>query len=185
MRRIIKWAAITVLVIVGAAVAWIIHLDSPATVIANAAQASTQAAAPAQPSPVSTSATLKGSCVTGTYDLTTAEFYPMSSGGGGPASGDEIAEAYQMTLINNSSGTASVTGFGAVFYAQGHELTSDNETFDNPTFIVPGQSLTWTEYPWSYSSAGENEASVGPFAAGQMGAVDITATCSLVEWYHP
>jgi hypothetical protein len=179
MRRVIKWAAITVLVIVGAAVAWIIHLDSPATVIANAAQA----AAPA--SPVSTSATLKGSCVTGTYDLTNGEFYPMLSSGGGPASGDEIAEAYQMTLVNNSSGTASVTGFAAVFSAQGRELTSDNETFDSPAFIVPGQSLTWTEYPWGESTAGENEASLGPFAAGQMGAVDVTATCSLVEWYHP
>jgi hypothetical protein len=100
-------------------------------------------------------------------------------------SGGEIAEAYQLTLTDSSSSvTAEVAGFAAVFYSGGQELTSDSQSFTAPSFITPGQSLTWTEYPWGNSTAGQG-ASVGPFAAGQGGAVDTAATCQLDQWYHP
>ncbi len=126
-----------------------------------------------------------GKCAAGIDDLGTDMFYSMANilQGSGPASGDEIAEAYQLTLSDNSpSATAEVTGFAVVFYSQGQELTSDTQNFASPTFITPGQSLSWTEYPWGTSTSGQG-ASVGPFAAGVAGAVDSAATCQLLQWY--
>lgn len=70
-----------------------------------------------------------------------------------------------------------------VFYSQGQELTSDTENLASPVFITPGQSLTWTEYPWGTSTSGQG-ASVGPFAAGVAGAVNSAATCQLLQWYN-
>ena len=94
-------------------------------------------------------------------------------------SGATVAEAYQLTLTDSqSSGPAEVTGFAVAFYSDGQELTSDSESLNGPTFITPGQSLTWTEHPWGYSSGG---ASIGPFAAGQTGTVDPGATCELIQ----
>jgi hypothetical protein len=141
---------------------------------------------PAAPSPVSTQATVSGSCVTGVYDITAGQFYSMTdlSSGSTTGSGDEIAEAYQVTLTDTSpSATAAVTGFAVVFYSGGQELTSDQQTLGSATFITPAQSLTWTEHPWGTSVSGQGP-SVGPFAAGGQGAVDSAATCELLQWYH-
>jgi hypothetical protein len=141
---------------------------------------------PSTPAPPSSLATVTGSCVTGTYDVTSGQFYPMSSltqGATGMTGGDTIAEAYQLTLTDTSaSATAAVTGFAVVFYSAGQELTSDSETLDTPTYITPGQSLTWTESPWGTETAGQQEPSLGPFAAGEMGAVNTAATCQLLQW---
>ena len=83
---------------------------------------------------------------------------------GATTGSDTTAEAYQLTLINSpSSGTARVTGYAVVFYSGGQELTSDQQSLTTLAFITPGQSLTWTEYPWGTSPA--QGASVGPFAA--------------------
>jgi hypothetical protein len=165
---------------------------SPAAMHSAAAPAATSpattsspAASSAAPSPVSTQATVTGKCAAGIDDLGTGMFYSMASilQGSGPGSGDEIAEAYQLTLTDNStSATAEVTGFAVVFYSQGQELTSDTQNLSSPTFITPGQSLTWTEYPWGTSTSGQG-ASVGPFAAGVEGAVDSAATCQFLQWY--
>jgi hypothetical protein len=145
---------------------------------------------PAAPAPVSTEATLAGQCVTGIDDLTSQSFYPMSgmigSSPSSPPSGDQVAEGYQMTLTNNGSTAAQVSGFSAVFYdGQGSETTSDTETFDSATFLEPGQSLTWTEYPWGEYTNEQGTASVGPYAGGVEGAYDVSATCQIAQWTHP
>lgn len=145
---------------------------------------------PAAPAPVSTEATLAGQCATGIDDLSSRSFYPMSSMIGSstsyPPTGDEVAEAYQLTLTNNGTTAAQVDGFSAVFYdSQGNETTSDTETFDSPTFLEPDQSLTWTEYPWGEYANDPGTASVGPYAGGVEGAYDVGATCQLAQWTHP
>jgi hypothetical protein len=120
------------------------------------------------------------------YDTSTSQFYSMAdiTHGSLIPSGDGNAEAYQLTLTDtSSSATAPVTGFAVVFYSQGQELTSDQQTLGSPTFITPGQSLVWTEQPWGQSVSGRG-ASIGPFAAGDTGAVDTAATCTLLQWYH-
>lgn len=160
----------------------------PATTPTPMAPGTTSASAPspAALSPVSTQATLSSKCVTGIYDETASQFYSMADldHGATTGSGNAIAEAYQLTLTDRSpSVTAEVTGFAAVFYSGGRELTSDTQSLTAPSFITPGQSLTWTEYPWGNSTADQG-ASIGPFAAGQTGAVDRAATCQLVQWYH-
>jgi hypothetical protein len=146
-------------------------------------------AAPA-PAPVSTDATVSGTCTTGIDDLSSQSYYPMSgmiaSSPSWPPTGDQVAEAYQMTLTNNSSTAAQVNGFSAVFYdGQGDETTSDTQTFDSATFLEPGQSLTWTEYPWGDYSNYHGTASVGPYAGGVEGAYDTSATCQIAQWTHP
>jgi hypothetical protein len=91
-----------------------------------------------------------------------------------------------MTLTNAGSSAAEVDGFSAVFYTGGTtETTSDTETFSSPTFLEPGQSLTWTETPWNSYTFGPGSPATGPFTSGDMGAVDTSATCQLVQWTHP
>ena len=121
------------------------------------------AAAPAAPStaatsstpnasPVSTTATLNGTCTTD------------------PANGQ-----YSVTLTNNGSVTADVTGFSVAFFTSGGGSPAETGSTDaGPfnTFILPGQSLTWTEDTTMMQS-------------GQMGAYDTSATCTLVQWDHP
>lgn len=139
------------------------------------------------PSPVPTQAIIKGLCMPGLLDESTNTFVVMSGvSGDGFSDGDTVAEAYRMTLTNTGSTAAEVTGFSAVFYTGGNtETTSDTETFNSPTFLEPDQSLTWTETPWgSYTVANESPAT-GPFTSGEAGAVDISATCQLVQWTHP
>ena len=109
--------------------------------------------APPTASPVSTTATLNGTCTTN------------------PANGQ-----YSVTLDNTGSVTADVTGFSVAFFTSGDGSPSsetgstDAGPFD--TFILPGQSLTWTEDTTMMQS-------------GQMGAYDTSATCTLVQWDHP
>jgi serine/threonine protein kinase len=133
----------------------------------------------------SSAAQVTGRCVTGMLDLDDNEFISMSNIAAGeslPSTAVGIAEAYQLTLTDSpSSGTAEVTGYAVAFYSDGQELTSDSESLNEPVFITPGQSLIWTEHPWGTYSPGE--ASVGPFAAGTVGAVDPGATCELIEWH--
>lgn len=128
-----------------------------------------------------------GNCVTGVLDFTTSDFYSMADILNGPAAGaagDKIAEAYQLKLTNTSaSATTEVSGFTVVFYPGSQHTTSDAENLSKPAFLNAGQSLTWTEYPWGTYTAGQ--ASVGPFAAGDTGAIDISATCQLEHAYQP
>jgi hypothetical protein len=163
---------------------------TPAAPAAPAAPATSAVASPAAPAPVSTEATVTGTCTTGIDDLSSQTFYPMSGMIGSspsyPPTGDEVAEAYQVTLTSNGSTAAQVSGFSAVFYdGQGDETTSDTETFDSATFLEPGQSLTWTEYPWGQYTNDQGTASVGPYAGGVEGAYDTSATCQLAQWTHP
>ena len=136
------------------------------------------------PSPVSTQATVRGLCMPGLDDETTDTFEVLT-GGINSSPGDTLAEAYQMTLTNTGSTAAEVNGFSAVFYdSSGDETTSDTQSFVNPTFLEPGQSLTWREAPWgTYTSGGGSAA--GPYTAGTDGGVDSEATCQLVQWTHP
>jgi hypothetical protein len=87
------------------------------------------------------------------------------------------ALAYQLTLTNTSASTADVAGFGVVFYdAAGAEAGSDQQ--DATGFIVPGQSLTWTELA--------DRAVDGWGDGGQDGSIPAdAATCQLITWYHP
>lgn len=142
------------------------------------------------PSPVSTEATVTGQCTAGLLDESTHQFVPIAADINGFSPGDTAAEAYQMTLADIGPAAAEVTGFSAVIYTGGAtETTSDTETFDNPTFLEPAQSLTWTETPWGTYTisefAGQPTQPIGPFTAGASGAVDASATCQLVQWTHP
>jgi hypothetical protein len=143
------------------------------------------------PSPVSAEATLTGTCTTGLLDETTNTFVTMSDLGGnsGISQGDELAEAYQVTLTNNGSTTAEVGGFSVIFYSAGYgnatTETGSNSENVNQTFIAPGQALTWTETPWGSYAYEYGTPSVGPYAGGQEGGVDSSATCQLVQWTHP
>lgn len=156
--------------------------SSPGTQAVKAASATAPASDPSSVSQSTSAARVTSSCTTGMLDSNDGEFYSMSdiASGEGLTSGDATAEAYQLTLTDSQSARAvEVTGFAVAFYSDGQELTSESETLDEPMFITPGQSLTWTEHPWGYSSGG---ASVGPYAAGQTGAVDPGATCELIQY---
>ena len=102
----------------------------------------TQAVA-ALPSPVSSQATVNGQCRVGIYDTVTQSFNPLSiNTSAGNMFFDAVGEAYQMTLTNTGSSAAEIAGFSAVFYdSEGNETGSDNQEFDGPTFLEPGQSL--------------------------------------------
>jgi hypothetical protein len=124
---------------------------------------------------VSTAATLTSKCVTGfvTVDPQTGQavnFDPFTDIAGF-SPGPDVHGGYQVTLTSNSSATAEVTGFSAVFYSGGAE-TGSADAGPFHTFITPGQSLTWTE-------------TTNVMNAGQSGAVDTSATCALVQWDHP
>jgi len=111
----------------------------------------TTSAAPTA-SPVSATAKLDGTCTTD------------------PADGQ-----YEVTLDNNGSVTADVTGFSVAFFTGDTGSPTETGSVDAgpfSTFILPGQSLTWTE-------------TTNMMQAGQDGAYDTSATCTLVQWYHP
>jgi hypothetical protein len=148
--------------------------------------APTQSATPPAVSPVSDQAVVSGKCTPGLYDQTTGTFYLISASQmSGTSPGDTVYEAYQMTLTNDGSTAAEITGFSAVFYDfSRRETTSDTENFDGPTFLEPNQSLTWTEEPWGSYALGQGSAR-GPFTEGSEGAIDSAATCQLVQWTHP
>jgi hypothetical protein len=128
-------------------------------------------------------AKLSGTCVTGVYDESRHQFYAMSDliRGTGIASGDVIAEAYELTLKDTSPVTARVAGFSTAFYSRGREFLTGSQSLPVPAVLHPGQSRTLTEHPWGTSVAGHG-ASAGPFRAGQDGAVNTAATCRLIRW---
>ena len=108
--------------------------------------------APPAASPVSTAATLTGTCTT-----------------------DPAAGQYLVTLTNKGSVAADVTGFSVAFFTGSGSSPSETGSADAgpfDTFLLPGQSLTWTEDTTMMQS-------------GQTGAYDTSATCTLVRWYHP
>ncbi len=136
------------------------------------------AVTPPPPAPVSTAATLTGTCTPG--------YFPTGQGAvfePGPPQGQTISgtyyppvPAYQLTLANDSGNTADVGGFAVVFYdSNGTELGSDKEAVSE-TFIAAGQSLTWTEQA-------PPPAGVTGFD-GTANIPDGSATCDLVTWYQ-
>lgn len=149
---------------------------------AHASHAAIPAASdPPPPSPIPSTAKLASKCVTGVEDLTTSTFYPAAgflAAGSTVPPGDSITGAYQVTLTNDSSVTAEVTGFAVVFYDGGGSETSSDSQGGFDGFITPGQSLSWTEDPWG------DTVQNAPFAAGQMGAIDVRSTCQVVKWTH-
>jgi hypothetical protein len=139
-----------------------------------AAPAATTASAPPTP-PVATTASLSSKCVTGfvTIDPDTgqaAAFSPFPGPSSYP-SGTEIKGGYQVTLTNISDVTAETSSFAVVFYSGGAETGSDTQDTGD-SFIIPGQSLTWTE-------------TTTVMNAGTDGAVDTSATCAMVKWTYP
>jgi hypothetical protein len=137
---------------------------------------------PQQAAPVATKPVLTGTCTAGILDPNTGFFYPVNyavKGDNGPpgADADSLEAAYQVTAKDDGSATADVTGFAVVFYTYGNtETGSEQANVDNGGYITAGQSLTFTETPWpSIEQA--------PFAAGDVGAVDTTATCKVVQWF--
>jgi hypothetical protein len=150
---------------------------------------------PTTPGPVSTSATLAGSCVMG--------YEPAYDAGGTIAYGPFIpgtpirytrigsirytpATAYQVTLTNNGSATARATGWAVAFYGRsGGELGSDDEPYGaNDTFITAGQSLTWT----MYSGNDTHGLGLSGSAVGQQDdnipSDGTAATCTFLTWYN-
>ena len=85
---------------------------------------------------------------------------------------------YQLTVTNNSANTADINGFAVVFYdSTGSELGSDREDVTE-TFLTTGQSLTWTEYSATDTQGNASNLGHANIPAG-------SATCQIVEWYHP
>jgi hypothetical protein len=159
---------------------------SPATTAPAAATSASALASPsAAPAPVSTTASLTGNCVMGyewTPNSTDAATGVFISGPPAPGTSDgDPALAYQLTLANNSSVTADVSGFAVVFYTGSAEAGSDQEQASG--FITPGQSLAWTviedhtvrEYG---DDPNQQLTQTGSIPAG-------AATCQLVQWSHP
>jgi hypothetical protein len=150
---------------------------------------------PPAPGPVSNQATLTANCSMGYEPAYSAN----GSIGYGPFTlgtafrdvtiGDtrySPAVAYALTLTNSGTATAAVNGWVVAFYdAGGQELGSDQESFDTPTYLTAGQSLTWTEY------SGTDLAGNGLYGSGygtednSIPSTGTAATCQLVEWTHP
>ncbi len=161
------------------------HDTSPAASTSPTATISPTASSAPAVSAVTTGDGLTGACVTGIYDETQNEFYAMSGlvHGTDIASGDAIAEAYELTLTDTSARSAvRVTGFSVAFYSGSRKLTSAAQALTVPTVLQRGQSQTLTEHPWGVSVA-DHGASVGPFASGHLGAVNTAATCRLIRWH--
>jgi hypothetical protein len=131
------------------------------------------------PAPVSTTASLAGTCTMGwewmEYSASAASSASFTPGppSTGTGTGDAVM-AYQVTLTNNSASTADVGGFAVVFYDAGTEDGSDQEPASS--FLVPGQSLTWT--------IAEDE-TVHGFGDGVNGPSDIpegAGSCQFLQW---
>lgn len=119
-----------------------------------------------------TAASLSGKCVTGwvTLDPHTGQAISFVSFAGAFTPGPNVRGGYRLTLTNDSSAKAEVTGFKVVFYYDGQETGSaDVGPFDE--FITKGHSLTWTK-------------ATNMMNVGRDGAVDTAATCALGQWDH-
>ncbi len=159
-----------------------------ASPVHSAAAGDTSPAAPSTPaSPSAAPATVAGkltaTCIAGLYNETQNEFYTMSGlvHGTDIATGNVIAEAYQLTLTSRATATVKVAGFSVAFYAGSRKLASVEQALPVAVPLGAGQTEVLTEHPWATSVAGQG-ASVGPFAAGEQGAVNTAATCRLVRW---
>jgi hypothetical protein len=152
----------------------------------HSAPAPAATSAPVQPSPVASTATLTSTCTAGIYDSQTSVFTSLTQNAAPAGQDDEMRDAYQVTLVNPSPVTAEVNGLAVVFYTgSGTEVTSDQETFASPSFVTPGQSLTFTEAPEGWQAWYAGGTLAGPFAIEGTGTVDASITCSLVQWYSP
>lgn len=152
-------------------------------------------APPPTPGPVSSGATLTGSCVLGyepAYNAGggTVAYGPFEAGAPGPntkIAGTDYTPvvAYQVTLTNSGSTTAQVAGWAVAFYdSSGAELGSDDEPSGaGGTFITGGQSLTWT----LFSGDDTYGNGLSGNAAGQEGTSipsdGTAASCAFLEWY--
>jgi len=151
---------------------------------------------PPSPGPVSTGATLTGSCVMGyepAYNTSDGSIAYGPFTDGRPIPYTTIgntqytpAVAYQVTLTNNGSTTARVAGWAVAFYdASGTELGSDDEPGGaGDTFITARQSFTWT----LHSGTDTYGNGVGSNATGQQDdsipSGGSAATCTIVTWYN-
>lgn len=89
--------------------------------------------------------------------------------------------AFQVTLTNSGGATADVDGMAVVFFDASGTETGSVQAQSADSFIVPGQSLTWT-YRDSVTPAGTGTGSGG----GQVDGIPAgAATGRLVQWYHP
>ena len=135
-------------------------------------------ASPSAPAPVSSTAALTGNCVMG-YEPSQGRTYgPFTKGiaPNGPPGGAEPVLAYQLTLTDDGTTTAGVSGFAVVFYdTSGSEDGSDKQATAD-TFIVPGQALSWIVVA---------SAALNGNWTGDLGRIpDSAATCQLVQWYR-
>jgi hypothetical protein len=131
---------------------------------------SSSSSAPA-PAPVSTTAQLEGSCALGweNYRPSTTLYGPFTEFPH-TRDGQAPAPAYQVTLTNTSSATARL-GSWVITYEnkQGQETGSANGGPDTePTYILPGQTLTFTE------STADNSG-MAPLPAG-------AHSCQFLQW---
>jgi hypothetical protein len=104
-------------------------------------------------------------------------------------SGQSItAFGYQLTFQNNSTATVNVTGFVVAFLnSSGTETGNASENSGINVFILPGQSWTFSEYPWFIDPGDPDLTNEPPFwvstTSGNPDLVDSGATCQLVNWY--
>jgi hypothetical protein len=154
--------------------------------------AAAKATTPPPPAPVSSSPTATGTCTIG--------YEAASEGTGGgvaayffnpgpmPLENNQGTEnpdiyAYQVTITNNSNLTDPVTGFSVILNdSDGNEIGSDQQEWDMPQYISPGQSLTWTEYSEAGSS-GSIAAAVGN-EDDNLPASGV-ASCQFLQWMDP
>jgi hypothetical protein len=130
------------------------------------------------------STVVTASCLLGIYDQSQNEFYALSglAHGSDMTPGDPVAEAYQLTLaVGAKSKSATVTGFTVAVYVSRKDAATMAEQLPARRLIPAGQSMTFTEYPWGTSTEGHGP-SVGPFAKGKDGALNMAATCRLLRW---
>lgn len=159
------------------------RVSPPAPRTATTSPGSTQADGPSPSSTRYGTARLTGGCLLGIYDQGQNEFYQLIglAHGSDIATGDTIAEAYQVTLADSpSAGAATVSGFTIAVYLDGKKLATTSEQLRAGKLIPPGQVATFTEYPWGTSSARQGLA-VGPFAARGDPPANLAATCRLLH----
>jgi hypothetical protein len=149
---------------------------------------------PPTPAPVSTQATVSGTCTLG-YEPAHAGSYSIAYGpfkAGQPpgpvtvnGQGFSPTVAYQVSLTNTGTATAQAAGFAVVFYdASGNELGSDQQDAGG-TFITSNQTLTWTMYS-ATDTAGNGVSSVSGTGTQDYNipSTGSAATCSFLQWYH-
>jgi hypothetical protein len=150
---------------------------------------------PPTPGPVSTQATVSGTCTMG-YEPAYVDSYGNLAWGpfkAGPPPGPVTISgagytptvAYQVSLTNTGTATAQVTGFAVAFYdASGSELGSDQQSAGD-TFITANQTLTWTMYSTTDTDGNGFSGNATGSQDGNIPSTGNAATCSFLQWYHP